>query len=128
MTVRLVVLLLLALLIGPTRAQPPDGGGPPDRPMRLTAGQRQQLKEIRIRYKGRRQPLQTAIKAKRLELMQLLAQDQPDKGAVNAKVREIMDIQAQQQEAIVDELFEIRSILSPEQWRNVRSRMIDEML
>lgn len=127
MSRRLVLILLLMLLSLSAQAQPGNPDGPEHR-MRLTGAQRQQLREIRGRYKQLRQPNQVAIKAKRLELMQLLAQDQPDKTAVNAKVREIMELQNQYQQTLVDELFEIRAILTPEQWKNVRSRMIDEML
>lgn len=96
--------------------------------MRLTASQRQQVREVRTRYKQMRGPIQTQVKAKRLELLQLLAQDQPDKAAVNAKVREINDLQMQINQSVVDELFEIRSILPPEIWKKLRARMIDEML
>lgn len=113
-------------MLAPATAQDPLD--PPERPMRLTASQRQQLREVRGRYKQLRGPIQTQVKAKRLELLQLLAQDQPDKAAVNAKVREINDLQMQINQSVVDELFEIRSILPPEIWKKLRSRMIDEML
>ncbi|GMU55704.1 MAG: hypothetical protein AMXMBFR33_48500 [Candidatus Xenobia bacterium] len=123
---RLLLVLLVAWLLAPAAAQDPLD--PPERPLRLTASQRQQLREVRNRYKLLRGPIQTQVKAKRLELLQLLAQDQPDKGAVNAKVREINDLQMQINQSVVDELFEIRSILPPEIWKKLRSRMIDEML
>ncbi len=127
MTVRpLLLLLLVAFLLAPVAAQDPLD--PPERPMRLTASQRQQVREVRTRYKQMRGPIQTQVKAKRLELLQLLAQDQPDKAAVNAKVREINDLQMQINQSVVDELFEIRSILPPEIWKKLRARMIDEML
>lgn len=127
MTARsLLLLLLVAVMLAPAAAQDPLD--PPERPMRLTASQRQQLREVRSRYKQVRGPIQTQVKAKRLELLQLLAQDQPDKAAVNAKVREINDLQMQINQSVVDELFEIRSILPPEIWKKLRSRMIDEML
>lgn len=124
MSLRFVIALLLALLaVAPSMAQPPPGER-----MRLTATQKEQLREIRVRYKQIRGPNQVNIKAKRLELMQLLSQDQPDKGAVNAKVAEIMQLQNAIQQSLVDEIFEVRSVLTPEQWRNLRSRMIDQML
>ncbi|MEW6282195.1 MAG: periplasmic heavy metal sensor [Candidatus Eremiobacterota bacterium] len=120
----------MALAMGlPAYAQkdPLDEGGGRGR-LKLTAAQRQQIKEIRQRYRQSRQPIHTRVKALRLELLELLAQEQPDKGQVNAKVREIMDVQMQLQQSIVDELFEIRGVLTPEQWKALRSRLLDEML
>ncbi len=55
------------------------------------------------------------IKGKRLELIDLLAQENPDRKAIGAKEKEIQSLQRQMQAKVIDHLLEENRIFTPEQ-------------
>jgi len=55
------------------------------------------------------------IKAKQLELIDLLSMEHPDRLAIDAKQLEIQTLQQQLQAMVIDHLLEERRILTPEQ-------------
>lgn len=114
-------LLVLMVSLG-AGAQPDVGNG------RLTPAQRQALRGIHQRYEERRQDVQLRLQTRRLELAQLLRQDGADKPALKGKLDEILDLERQRQHLFLDEIFEAKTQMSPEQWGPFRQRVLRHLL
>jgi Spy/CpxP family protein refolding chaperone len=91
----------------------PGAGGQWD--LKLTPQQSEQLKTIRSRYEDRQQDLLFNAREKKMELMKCLREAQPDKSKINKKLDEIVKLEGSRQRLIVDEFFEVRQILTPDQ-------------
>lgn len=115
----LIGLLLACCWIGPVAAQPDDEPG-----IQLNPKQRRALRAIRARYQGRLNDVQMKLEGRRLELAQLLRQDNVEKDAVKSKLDEILDLERERQQLNVDLIFESKSQLSPAQWGPFRRRLV----
>lgn len=128
---RLIILALLLsclpVLAQPARPRggPPDGGG---QVMELTPEQTATLKTIRGRYEDQRQDILVRLKAKRLELVTLLRQDDVDKATVKAKLDEILALEAERQTLFLNEMFEAKAQLKPGQWKAYRRQIFKSLM
>ncbi len=91
--------------------------------LNLTDSQKDQISKLR--YQFQKQQIQTRAKIAdaRLDLRQLLRSDSPDRSAVEKAVGAIADIQRQQKLNLVDHLFAVRAILTPEQQKTFKEFM-----
>ncbi len=91
--------------------------------LNLTDSQKDQISKLR--YQFQKQQIQTRAKIAdaRLDLRQLLHSDSPDRSAVEKAVRAITDLQGQQKLNLVDHLFAVRAILTPEQQKTFKEFM-----
>lgn len=119
----LTCILLALCFLGPAAAQPEDE---PD--VQLNPKQRKALRVIRERYQGRIDDVQIKLESRRLELAQILRQDNPEKEAVKGKLDEILDLERERQQLNVDLIFESKSQLSPAQWGPFRRRLLSLFL
>ena len=110
-----ILLLILAVLL-PVLAQTPE----PPATLDLSAEQKAALKSIRDRFEDQRQDLQVRLKSKRIELAQLLRQDDVEKAAVKTKLDEILQLEAERQTLFLNEMFEAKAQLKPTQWASYR--------
>lgn len=115
--------VLVALLLTCTAAVAQPMGE-----LRLTPNQTQGLRAIRDRFEARRQDLTLRLGQRRLELANMLRNDAGDKASVKSKLQEIMEIERERQDLFVDEYFEARQLLKPQQWNLYRRRVLRHLL
>jgi Spy/CpxP family protein refolding chaperone len=104
----------------------PGGGGQAD--MKLTPEQQDKLKKIRDAYMDRTEEMQLQIKEKRFEMMKLFRDQEPDRKKIYAKIDEIYKLECDRQRLMVDEFFEVRQVLTPEQARVFRIKTYRAMM
>ena len=114
-----VALLLILWCAVPLWAQPDQGGG-----VDLTPHQKKALRAIQNRYRGRINDLQIRLESRRLELAQLLQQDDTEKEALQGKLAEILDLEKERQNLSLDQIFECKQQLTPAQWGPYRRRLL----
>lgn len=126
----LILILLLASL--PVWAQParPRGGEPPQggQVLELSPEQTATLKTIRDRYEDQRQSLMVRLKSRRVELADMLRQDEIDKATVKAKLDEILALEGERQTLFLNEMFEAKAQLKPGQWRAYRRQIFRSLM
>jgi Spy/CpxP family protein refolding chaperone len=106
--------------------------GQPDfmrRELGLSEQQAAQLAALREKFQVNLARLRPALQAKRAELVQLVAEAQPDRVRIDALMVELRSLQAELQNACVQQLLDEKSILTPEQQRKfldaVRARLLE---
>ena len=116
-----VIGLMLAgcWLTTPLWAQPED-----EPALDLSPKQMRALRTIQSRFQGRVQDVQIKLEARRVELAQLLQQDNTEKEAVKSKLGEILELEKERQSLSVDQIFECKGQLSPAQWGPYRRRLV----
>lgn len=131
----LISLIVLAVSISP--AQPGPGQGPGQGMMRsqgdpeqmmmgrlnLTEQQRTDLQKLRADMERGMVKTQSAIHIARIDLRQLLAGEKLDKTAIEKKVREISNLQQEAKGALIDHLFSVYAMLTPEQQKTFKEHM-----
>jgi Spy/CpxP family protein refolding chaperone len=68
--------------------------------------------------------IQSKIKIARIDLRTLVASDAPDKASIESKLREINDLQFQGKKLMVDHVFAVSALLTPEQRKTFKSQMM----
>lgn len=114
----------LALLLGASALAQPPG----ELQMGLSPAQARILRNIHFKYEGRQQDVQMRLQARRLELAQLLRGGDVDKSVVSAKLDEILELERQRQHIFLDEIYEAKGQLSPQQWSRFRQRFLRHLL
>jgi Spy/CpxP family protein refolding chaperone len=93
----------------------------------LSTGQRAQLMGERDKFHAGLQELGKEIRGKQVELIGLLALDNPDRRSIEGKRTEIRDLQTAVQDRVIAHLLQESAFLSPEQrarfFRLLRERM-----
>ena len=117
-----VAAVALLLTLSPGWAQPEE------RELGLTPAQARALRQIHFRYEGRQQDIQLKLQARRLELAQLLRGGDVEKATVSAKLDEILELERQRQHVFLDEIYEAKGQLNPEQWNRFRQRFLRHLL
>ena len=95
--------------------------------LNLTEEQQKQWHELRIKHQKKQIQHQPKVQLVRLELQELMVADNPDKSAIKKKVKEISDLQYQGKLDKIDHLFEMRSVLTPEQQELWKGHMLRGM-
>jgi len=138
MKTRTATALLAAMLAAGTLfAQPGPGAPPADRPKReaimeklqLTDQQKDQMAKLRTQFQKSNEELASKLRLNRIDLRDLLQADKPDKAAVQKNVTASSDIQQKMKLNLVDHLFAVREILTPQQqkvWKDHMQQMIGE--
>lgn len=91
--------------------------------LQLTAEQKEQVDRSHEVLRERIAPLQKSAHTARLELMELVAQPQPDKQAIEAKIAEIARLQESIQREVVEHLLRIKPALSEDQQKRLCETM-----
>lgn len=94
----------------------------------LTPEQMEKLKAIHMKFDDKREGLMIKVQIKKLELAELLRQDEPDQKKIEVKLDEINAIEGQLHKTMIAEYFEIRKILTPEQKKFFVKKIIREIL
>ena len=82
----------------------------------LTADQEKQLSPIEQRYDEQRRHFAELIRVANAELAQALLADEGDSPRVKAAIAKIHDAQGQLQDATLRHVFEMKPVLTPEQY------------
>jgi Spy/CpxP family protein refolding chaperone len=117
------------VMLGPSVA---DIVGQPDfmrRELGLSEEQAAQLAVLRGKFQTNLARLRPALQGKRAELVQLVADVQPDRARIDALMAELRSLQAELQNACVQQLLDEKAILTPEQQRKfldaIRARLLE---
>ena len=85
----------------------------------LTQEQRDNLKALREEFKVKQQPLREQIRAKHEALRQELDSATPDRAKAEGIAKEIDALQSQATMSRIDEVFKVRGVLTPEQFKKL---------
>jgi hypothetical protein len=96
--------------------------------LNLTPKQQRGLRVLRDRFDGKRQDLRVRLESKRVELAELLRQDNTEKTVLQAKLDEILALEGERQRLMLDEIFEAKGQLSGQQWSRFRRRVLSHLL
>lgn len=83
--------------------------------MNLNAEQKEKLMKIRKGFEDRQEDVSFSIKEKKFELVKLFREATPDRKKIEAKLNEIIELERARQRLYLDEFFQVREILTPEQ-------------
>jgi Spy/CpxP family protein refolding chaperone len=92
--------------------------------LNLTDEQKTQMHQLRIDKQKQQVQRQSKTQLARIELQELLVADTPDRSAIEKKTKEISDLQHQAKLEMIDHLFKVRSILTPEQQKTFKDHML----
>ncbi len=90
----------------------------------LTDEQQTQMHELRISQQKEQVGREAKVKLARIEMKELMMADDPDRSAIEQKTKEISDLQYQAKLDMIDHLFKVRSILTPEQREKFKGHML----
>ena len=95
--------------------------------LNLTPEQKTKLQNIRSKYSNKITDIKLSTQKARIELAQLLREDKPDKVKIDAKLEENLKNTSLMQKTMLQEFFEAREVLTPEQ-RKIFANQIVHML
>jgi Spy/CpxP family protein refolding chaperone len=95
--------------------QPPTPGSPLFLQMDLAPDQLARFRSERDQFHARLQELGQEIKARQIELIDLLGASSPDQQAIDAKQQEIQRLQGGVQDRVISHFLKGGSLLTPEQ-------------
>ena len=106
----------------------PGGAGGPGHMAGLFAGldlsdaQREKLRDLHQRQARKGVQARADLELARMDLHELMQADKPDGAAINAQIDKLARLQSEQRKAQVATLLEARSLLTPEQQKQLRER------
>ena len=83
--------------------------------LKLSDQQQAQMRKLRLEFAKKEVQLHAKIQLARLDMRDLIGADQPDRSAIEKQVKEISDLQYQQKLDLIDHLFAVKAILTPDQ-------------
>jgi Spy/CpxP family protein refolding chaperone len=86
----------------------------------ISQEQREKMKALREEFQKKQKPLREQIKAKHEALRQELDSANPDRAKAETIAKEMNDLQGQAASNRIDEVFKLRTILTPEQFQKLR--------
>jgi hypothetical protein len=86
------------------------------------------LETIRARYARQRQEISEKLRTQKVELMKLMALDNPNADHIKKKLDQILTTEEQRQHLFVDEMFAVRGAMTEQEWRDYRRSIIFMMM
>lgn len=96
--------------------------------LELSQEQKEKIRSLSLEGKKEEIRLKSDLKISRLELRELMQQDELDKSRINRKIEEMGDLRTKLQKVKVERKMELREILSKEQLQILRERRMHRML
>jgi Spy/CpxP family protein refolding chaperone len=134
-------LIVVAMVVGLTfcagaQPGPGSGAGRGPRPQRaellkelnLTDQQMSQITKLRLDMEKKQVAGQSKIRMARIELRELMQVDTPDRTAIEKKLKEVSDAQHQLKLNMVDHMFAVRALLTPEQQKTWKKHMAGRLM
>jgi Spy/CpxP family protein refolding chaperone len=100
----------------------------PEGQMQLSTEQKEKIGLIRNRYSDLLDDVVIEIRQARFEMMAEMRKDNPDRPRIEAKLSKVMELQEKRHKIFLDEFFEIREVLTPEQNKFFVRRMMRNMM
>ena len=117
-----------ARMFGPLRPQPGVGGHEwIHKQLNLTPAERKALEPIEAKFAQRRRNLMGEIRSANKELAEAIKQDQADSPRVSTAVERIHHAQGELQKATLEHVFEMKGVLTPEQYQKLLNLTADEL-
>ena len=92
--------------------------------LNLTDQQKTQVEKLRADFEKKSIDTQAKIRTLQVDLRTAALADNPDKGAIQKIVGSISDLQNRQKMELIDHLFAVRSVLTPEQQKVWKSELM----
>ncbi len=89
---------------------------------------RESLEAIRMRYERQRRDISEKLRSQKVELMKLMALDNPNPDHIKKKLNQILETEEERQHLFVDEMFAVRGAMSDQEWRDYRRSIIFMMM
>jgi hypothetical protein len=89
---------------------------------------RESLDSIRARYARQRQDVSEKLRTQKVELMKLMALDNPNPDHIKKKLNQILETEEERQNLFVDEMFAVRNAMTEQEWRDYRRSIIFMMM
>lgn len=89
---------------------------------------KESLDSIRARYDRQRQEVSEKLRTQKVELMKLMALDNPNPDHIKKKLNQILETEEERQYLFVDEMFAVRNAMSEQEWRDYRRSIIFMMM
>ncbi len=88
--------------------------------LNLSKEQKSQIEKLRTDFQKQQIAQRAKIQTAAVELRQLLRAENPDKAAIEKKINELAQLRAQLSTARVNQMLNVRKILTPEQQQMIR--------
>jgi uncharacterized membrane-anchored protein YhcB (DUF1043 family) len=89
---------------------------------------RESLDTIRARFERQRQEVSEKLRTQKVELMKLMALDNPNAEHIKKKLSQILETEEERQYLFVDEMFAVRNAMTAQEWRDYRRSIIFMMM
>lgn len=97
-------------------------------PAEVNAKPRESVDTIRVRFERQRQEVSERLRTQKVELMKLMALDNPNPDHIKKKLSQILSTEEERQCLFVDEMFAVRGAMSEQEWRDYRRSVIFMMM
>jgi nickel and cobalt resistance protein CnrR len=114
-------------LFGPKRQSVLNGHEWIHKQLDLTQSEQKALEPIEAKFVERKSKLISEIRSANKELAEAIKQDRADSPRVSAAVEKIHHAQGELQEATLEHVFEMREVLTPEQYQKLINLTADEL-
>jgi Spy/CpxP family protein refolding chaperone len=94
----------------------------------LSPEQKEKIKLIRDKFEDLTGDVQFDLKKKRFELADELQKAEPDRKKIDAKINEMLGMERKHYKLIIDEYFEIKKVLTPQQSQIFLRRFVRSMM
>ncbi len=116
-----------ARLFGPLHSSVVDGHEWIHKQLELTQGELKALEPIETKFAEHQRDLLNEIRSANKELAEAIKHDQADSPRVSAAVEKIHHAQGKLQEATLEHVFEMKEVLTPEQYQKLLKLTADEL-
>ncbi len=89
---------------------------------------KESVETIRSRYDRQRQEISEKLRTQKVELMKLMALDNPNPVHIKKKLNQILETEEERQHLFVDEMFAVRGAMTVQEWRDYRRSIIFMMM
>jgi uncharacterized membrane-anchored protein YhcB (DUF1043 family) len=94
----------------------------------VAAQPKESLDSIRARFDRQRQEVSQKLRTQKVELMKLMALDNPNSSHIKKKLNQILETEEERQYLFVDEMFAVRNAMTEQEWRDYRRSVIFMMM
>ena len=95
--------------------------------LNLTDQQKSEMQKLHFEMQKKQVQIQSKIRLQRIDLRELFAADKPDRAAIEKGIKAVSELQLQEKMNMVDHLFAVNALLTPEQQKIWKKTIGDRM-